>query len=66
MSILLKVKNHASVSKQKVSWKNQTFLSLFWIVKPIMIIKTIIAIVTVLAIKTNMAENIIGAFIINT
>ena len=30
MSALLKVKNHASVTQQKVFWKNQIFLNLSW------------------------------------
>ena len=55
MSALLKVKNHASVSQQKVFWKNQTFLSLSRSVKLVMTIMTVLAIVTVLAIKTDMA-----------
>ena len=42
-------------ANKKVSWKNQTFPSLSWSVKPVMAIKTVMAIVTVLAIETNMA-----------
>ena len=49
MSALLKVKNHVSVSQQKVFWKNQTFSSLSGNVKLVM------AILTVLAIEADMA-----------
>ena len=58
MSALLKVKDHASVSQQKVFWKNQTFPNLSGNGKLVMAsltvvaVKTILAIVTVLAIKT--------------
>ena len=55
MSALLKVKTHASVSQQKVFWKNQTFPSLSRSVKLVMAIMTVLASVTVLAIVTNMA-----------
>ena len=51
MSALLKVKNHASVSQQKVFWKNQTFPSLSGSGKLVM------AIVTVLVIETGMASS---------
>ena len=43
MSAPLKVKNHASVSQQKVFWKNQTFPSLSRSVKLVMAILTILA-----------------------
>ena len=54
MSALLKVKSHASVSQQKVFWKNQTFPSLSRSVKLVMAIVAIVAIKTIMDIKTNM------------
>ena len=55
MSALLKVKTHASVSQQKVFWKNQTFPSLSRSVKLVMVIVTVLAIVIVLAIIIDVA-----------
>ena len=55
MSALLKVKTHASVSQQKVFWKNQTFPNLSKSVKLVIAIVTVLAIMTVLAIVTDMA-----------
>ena len=49
MSALLRVKNHASVSQQKVFWKNQTFPSLSRSVKLDM------TILIVLALEADMA-----------
>ena len=60
MSALLKVKNHASVSQQKVFWKNQTFPSLSRSVK------LVIAILTVLAIEADMAIIRLLRLLINT
>ena len=42
-------------ANKKVFWKNQTFPSLSWRVKPVIAIKTVMAIMTVLAIKTDKA-----------
>ena len=55
MSALLKVKNHASVSQQKVFWKNQTFPSLSRSVKLVMAFVTVLAIKIVMAIVTFVA-----------
>ena len=49
MSALLKVKNHASISQQKVFWNNQTFPSLSRSVKLVMAIVTVLVIETVMA-----------------
>ena len=43
MPALLKVKNHASISQQKVFWNNQTFPNLSRNVKLIMAIVTVVA-----------------------
>ena len=61
MSALLKVKNHTSVSQQKVFWNNQTFPSLSRIVKLVMAIVTDLAIVTVLVIVTVLAVKAVRA-----
>ena len=55
MSALLKVKNYASVSQQKVFWKNQTCPNLSWSEKLVMVIVTILAVQTVMAIVTLLA-----------
>ena len=49
------MKNHASVSQQKVFWNNQTFSSLSKGVRLVMAIATVLAIVTILAIVTMLA-----------
>ena len=63
MSALLKVKNHASVSQQKVFWKNQTFSSLSRSVKLVMAIVTVLAIKTVVAIVTFVAVTTVMAIV---
>ena len=52
MFALLKMKNYASVSQQKVFWNNQTFPNMSRSIKLIMAIVTVLAIMTVLAIVT--------------
>ena len=44
MSALLKVKDHASVSQQKIFWKNQIFPNLSGSGKLVMAIVTVVAI----------------------
>ena len=54
MSVQLKVKDHASISQQKVFWKNQTFPILSGNGKLVMAIVTVVAIKTIMGIKTTM------------
>lgn len=55
MSVLLKVKNHASISQQKVFWKNQIFFSLFGSGKLVITIVIVLVVMTVLIVGTVLA-----------
>ena len=75
MSALPKVKDHSSVSQQKVFWKNQTFPSLsgseklvmaivtVLVVKTVRVIVTIVVIAAIVAIVTALAIETVMAIV---